>query len=184
MPRQWIYAEIASLQDNSQNLSSSQRKSYTRYTIASPRSNQIVAGNQLLGDNKPPKGDITLQRETTKEILSTGNVQEGFINTWYTLGANWQDDGAVTNMSIEKDGKVIAQKTGFNQTGSIALTGLFFTGESSQTYIFKANDANGNPAKQQVKLSISIPKIDIVNINQRDKDTAEIVVKIQHDIDE
>jgi hypothetical protein len=87
-------------------------------------------------------------------------------------------------MSIEKNGKLIFQKTGTNSTGSIAINGLFFTGATKEKYIFTAKDANNNIAKEEVVLQIQIPKIEIIKINQKDKETSEIIAKIQNDIDE
>lgn len=178
MPRQRIYAQIATLQDTST------QKSYALYSIASPRSNQIVAGNQILGDTKPPEGEIVLHRDSTNETISTGNMHQWYINTRYTLSAQWTDNVAVQNMSIEKNGTVIFQRTGTQQTWTISIPWLFFTGTTREKYIFKAIDANKNIAKEEVTINISIPKVEIVQINQKDKETSEIIAKIQNDIDE
>ena len=76
LPRQRQYAQIATLINNPDGLSSSQKDNFSLYIPASPRSNQIVAGNQLLGDIEPPQGTFTLERILTNEIISTGNEHE------------------------------------------------------------------------------------------------------------
>jgi hypothetical protein len=105
MPRSRSYAQVAALQQKT-----------NIYTTASPRSNQIVAGNQTLGDAQPPSAEITLHRVQTNEDISTGNTHEGFINTSYALNVLRTDNVAVTAMNLEKDGQLIAVKTGTAST--------------------------------------------------------------------
>lgn len=50
MPRKRLYAQIGSLDQDPSQLTIAQRKSFALYVQGSPWSNQIVAGNQLLGD--------------------------------------------------------------------------------------------------------------------------------------
>ena len=68
IPRKWQYAEISAL-----------RLDGDQYVVASPWSNQIVAGRQVLGDNRPPVADISLWRPATQETVSSGNTHKGFV---------------------------------------------------------------------------------------------------------
>jgi hypothetical protein len=45
-------------------------------------------------------------------------------------------------------------------------------------------DANGNIGQEEVNLNITIPKIEVTAVNQLDKNTAEIIASIEHDLDE
>jgi hypothetical protein len=61
---------------------------------------------------------------------------------------------------------------------------MFFTGTDKQTYVFIASDANGNLSKETVNLNINIPKIEITDVHQIDSGNAEIIAKIEQDLDE
>jgi hypothetical protein len=50
LPRKRLYTNIATLTNTSEDLSSSQRQTFTLYKKTSPRSNQTVAGMQNIGD--------------------------------------------------------------------------------------------------------------------------------------
>jgi hypothetical protein len=45
-------------------------------------------------------------------------------------------------------------------------------------------DANGNVGREVVNLDIAVPKITIDSVNQLDKNTAEVIASIEHDLDE
>jgi hypothetical protein len=45
-------------------------------------------------------------------------------------------------------------------------------------------DANGNIDRQEVNLAIDIPKIEVTSVNQLDKNTAQIIANLEHDLDE
>jgi len=48
LPRKWLYTNIATLTNTSKELSKKQQEVLTLYTKTSPRSNQTVAGMQIL----------------------------------------------------------------------------------------------------------------------------------------
>lgn len=98
-----MYTNLATLTISQDELSSSQKNSFTLYKKTSPRSNQTVAGMQNLGDVTAPVGEITLWRNATSETISTGTTHEGYINTMYTLKSTWTDDVVVAKMIIQKD---------------------------------------------------------------------------------
>jgi hypothetical protein len=100
LPRKRAYAQIAALQQKT-----------NIFTTSSPWSNQIVAGNQILGDALPPVAQITLHRIQTNEDVGTGNTLQGYINTTYALNVARTDNVTVTKMNIEKDGQLIGVKT-------------------------------------------------------------------------
>ena len=87
-------------------------------------------------------------------------------------------------MSIEQNGQTIGIVTGSAQTGMISITPLFFTGATQQTFTFRAEDANNNIGKEVVNLTIDVPQITISTVDQIDKNTAEVIATLQHDMDE
>jgi hypothetical protein len=103
LPRKRLYTNLATLTISQDELSNSQRDSFTLYKKTSPRSNQTVAGMQNLGDVTAPVGEISLWRNATSETISTGTTHEGYINTTYTLKSTRTDDVIVAKMIIQKD---------------------------------------------------------------------------------
>jgi hypothetical protein len=146
----------------------------------SPRSNQIVAGTQILADTQGPQGIFSLYRPSTTTVVATGEQLEGYIATRYNIQANWKDNLQVASSRIEQNGKIIA----INDTGSIQLSGLFFTGDTTQNYIFAASDFNNNITRKTITLQIKSPDIDISHANQTATNTSSITAILSHDIDE
>lgn len=184
VPSKWMYAEIASLRQDQSQLSNAQRKSLSLFVQWSPRSNQIVAGKQILADTEWPIGDIILQRVLTNEVIGTGNTQQWWINTNYTLRGNRQDKVAVTHMTIEHKWITIYSKTWTSITGSIEIPNLFFTGATQDEYVFKAIDANNNISKEVVNFTIKIPDISITEVKKIDEQNAQIIALLENDLDE
>ena len=122
LPRKWLYTSIATLRNTPENLSSSQRQTFTLYKKSSSRSNQTVAGMQNIGDTESPVGEITLWRDKTNETISTGVAHEGYINTNYTLKSIWTDNVIVSKMIIQQDGITKAEINNQSQTGTINLS--------------------------------------------------------------
>jgi hypothetical protein len=118
LERKWLYTSIATLSITQEDLNKNQQKTLTLYKKTSPRSNQTVAGMQIIGDTTSPVGEIVLWRNKTNEAISTGSTHEGYINTNYTLKAIWKDNVVVSKMIIQKDGKTI-EKNNTSQTGTI-----------------------------------------------------------------
>ncbi len=184
LPRKWLYTSIATLTSTPEELSNTQRKNITFYKKSSPRSNQTVAGMQNLGDTTAPVGDIILSRDLTKEIISTGIVHEWYINTTYTLTAKRTDNVVVSKMIIQKDGKIIGEKTNQFQTGTIDMKWLFFSWPTQQHIDFIAIDQNNNITKQTITVNINTPNIEIIDLKKSGKNTADIIAKISNDLDE
>ncbi len=184
LPREWIYINIAGLSITQDELTARQRETLTLYKKSTPRSNQTVAGMQNLGDMNPPLGNIILRRDKTNTEVSSGVTHEGYINTHYTLKSIWTDNVAVKKMIVQKDGKTIAEKDNYSQTGTIDITGLFYTGTVQENYTFIALDQNGNVAKEIVTLEIKIPEIEVIDLKKSGKETADIIAQISNDMDE
>lgn len=119
LPRERLYSNIAALTITQEELTSSQRESFTLYKKSSPRSNQTVAGVQNLGDTTAPIGDIVLRRDTMNAPVSTGVAHEGYINTQYTLKSIRTDNVIVSRMEIRKDGQMLTGLDNQSQTGRI-----------------------------------------------------------------
>jgi len=52
------------------------------------------------------------------------------------------------------------------------------------TYTFKAVDPNNNISKEVVNFTIQIPEISIVDVKKIDDQNAEIIAKLENDLDE
>ncbi len=177
LPRKRIYTSLATL-------TAAGSPSQIVYKKTSPRSNQTVAGMQNLWDNRPPMGEMALQRNMTKEIISTWLDHEWYINTSYTLKWIWTDDVIVARMIIQKDGQTIIDQDNASPSGTIALWWLFFTWASKQSYDFIAIDQNDNITKEKVTLTIKVPGIEVIDVKKSWPTTAEIIAKISNDLDE
>jgi len=177
MPRAWVYPRIATMKQT-------QTRNNIEYVVDSPWSNQLVAWRQLLADIMWPEPEITLHRILADEIISTGINHEGYVSTYYTLQSFWEDNVAVDYMWIEKDGVVLSSWDALMKTWLISLTGLFFTWSEILDYRFGAVDFDGNMEIQDVQVSIKIPGISILSIDQLSEDTANVIAEIDHDMDE
>ncbi len=184
LPREWLYTSIASLIINQDDLTSSQQKRFTLYKKASPRSNQTVAGMQNLGDITAPTGEIMLRRNLMNKAISTGIIHEGVINTNYTLKSIRTDEVTVKKMIIQQDWITKLEKENDSQTGTLDLWWLFFTGTNEQTFDFIAIDQNNNITKETVRLTITIPEIEIIDLQKSGEETADIIAQITNDMDE
>ncbi|MDR2415345.1 MAG: hypothetical protein LBD75_01710, partial [Candidatus Peribacteria bacterium] len=101
------YARISTLRN--------ENKNNTLY-ISAPRSNQLVAGKQILGDDQGPQGQATLYRINTKEYVSTGEVLEGVVGTHYQLIIHRKDNVALATMQQEANGEILQTIETTNQT--------------------------------------------------------------------
>ncbi|MDR0607403.1 MAG: hypothetical protein LBG52_03435 [Candidatus Peribacteria bacterium] len=153
-------------------------------TINSPRSNQLVAGRQIIGDDQGPEGTATLYRPTTQEIVNEGDALEGVIGTHYNLVINRADNVLLTNMDIKYKGQTLTTTELQAQTGTIAIENLFFTGATSQQYQISATDHFGNTTTKAITLTISIPDITITNVEKTTDTQAVITAELSQDIDE
>ncbi|MDR0283211.1 MAG: hypothetical protein LBI53_08255 [Candidatus Peribacteria bacterium] len=98
------------------------RKEEDTLKISAPRSNQIVAGRQILGDDQGPEGTAKLKRlKTNNEIVSEGDGLEGFVGTYYTIEVEREDNVELASMQIEYNGIIIKEEKVKGLTGSIAI---------------------------------------------------------------
>jgi hypothetical protein len=167
------YARIATLTDNENTLN-----------ITSPRSNQIVAGRQLLADDVPPEGVANLYRPNTKEIVSSGDILEGYVGTHYNIFIDREDNVAMARMKTEINGQIIKNLTTTKQKDRITIDRLFFSEAGSYSYRSYGIDQNGNETVKQITLNIKIPDITITNIEKNSETQATITAELSHDIDE
>ncbi len=179
LPRNREYTKIATLKLENQIL-----------FINSPRSNQTVGGIQILWDNKWPQATVTLYRPLIKQTIWTWENLKWFVGTNYTLNATREDNVAVSKMRIEKDDQIIKTITWINKTWFINIKGLFFTWETQERYIFRAEDFNNNIEKQDVVLDIQTPKLVITDIQKLTDpiwsitNPITITTQLESDIDE
>jgi len=177
IPRNWLYAEIATL-----NISDITNDKF--YERNSPWSNQIVAWRQIMWDIIGPEPEITLHRIMTNEVLSTWTEHNWYVSTNYSLHAFWKDNIAMDHMWIQYGDDILVSGDSLLSTWIIELTWLFYTGKTNEKYVFAANDINWNTSYEEINLHIDMPNIEIVNINQLSENSANIIAKIEHDMDE
>jgi hypothetical protein len=152
--------------------------------VNSPRSNQLVAGRQIIGDDQGPEGTATLYRPTTKETISQGDALEGFVGTHYNLVMNWTDNVLLTKMDVKYKGETLKTIDLQAQTGTITIENLFFTGATSQQYQFSATDHFGNTTTKDITLTIALPAVTITNIEKITDTQAVITAELSQDLDE
>jgi len=184
LPREWLYINIAALTIRQDELTNSQKKSFTLYKKTSPRSNQTVAGMQNIWDVSAPVGDIVLRRNKTSQVVSTGVVHEWYVNTSYTLKSTRKDDVVVKKMIIQQEGITLLETGNDTQIGTLDLGWLFFTWTTQQSFDFIAIDQNNNITKETVSLNIKIPDIEVIDMKKSWETTADIIAKISNDMDE
>lgn len=167
------YVRIATLKKDSETL-----------LISSPRSNQLVAGRQILGDNQWPEGNASLYRIQTKEEVSSWTNLEGYVGTYYNLIMEGIDNVALKKLEIEQNNTIIAEKETNQTKDTISLENLFFTGTQVQKYILHTTDRQGTSNSHEITLNIKVPEIAITNIEQLSETWASIHAEISQDIDE
>lgn len=170
LPKKRQYAQIATLKKTDD----------TSLEKNSPRSNQIVAGTQIIGDDIPPFPEITLIRPKIGETISTGKIHQGYVSTYYTFDATRTDNVAVAQVWIEADNQIIKQQRG----NRIQLENLYFTENTTAEYTFGAADFEGNITREKVTLNIDIPNISIARIDRINDGLGTITARLSHDVDE
>lgn len=73
-----------------------------RYTLGAPWSNQVVAGQQILSDDRAPQGQAQLYRPSTTSVVSSGVELYGYVGTYYDLQTQWADDTLITESWIDR----------------------------------------------------------------------------------
>jgi len=174
LSRHWKYAQVSTLYDRG-------NENVSIYERASPWSNQIVVGTQLLDDAVWPVPTVEFVRVQTDEIISTGTEHAWYVSTDYRLDITREDNVAVAYNWIEdNEGNIIATYTGDVAT----IDGLFFTGAVSQVITIGAMDYNDNFNRTTISLSIAIPTIEIDSVYREWEDAGSIVATISNDMDE
>jgi hypothetical protein len=160
------------------------RNENNSFLISSPRSNQIVAGKQVLGDDQGPQGEAHLLRIQTQESVSSGDSLEGFVGTQYSVIIDREDNVALAHIEAEVEGTIVKSLETTKKAESISIDNLFFTGATTQRYLFRATDQEGNSTTKEVTLTISIPNITITSIEKNTETTATITAELSQDVDE
>ena len=186
IPRTRQYAQITTLTKHQEKLPASQRERLWLYEITSTRSNQIVAGRQLIGDSIGPVWEFTRYRPQIDEVVRTGDTFEWFVSTHYIIKANRKDNVAVQTMRIEKDDEIIAFESGSAETWFIQLQSwLFYTGETEENRYFGAQDFNGNTTREQINLTVKIPELNIIDTtNNPGDESTQVIAELSNDLDE
>lgn len=171
--RKWQYAKIASLKQERNTL-----------VLASPWSHQLVAGRQLLADDQGPEIEASLLRPSVSQVVSSGDVLEGFVGTWYTLVIKARDRVALADLQLSQKGKELKAFHGLSSpTASLRLPQLFFTGVQQQEYQVKAVDHAGNVSLKTIKLHIDVPELSLVSVEKLSDEKARITAELSQDID-
>lgn len=170
------YARVTTLIKDSEN-------NYLK--IASPRSNQVVAGKQILWDEKGPEPKIQLIREKKEwdnAIVAEWDVLEGLVGTYYSLKITWEDNVQVKEITLETPLQSFKKEINA-QSWSFLLNWLFFTGADTLQYYTTAIDSMGNTTEQNISLYITVPEVEIESIDTTEKWWI-ITATLSNDIDE
>ena len=174
LSRNWKYAQVSTLYDRG-------NESVSIYERASPWSNQIVVGTQLLADTVWPVPTVEFVRVQTDEVISTGTDHAWYVSTDYRLDVTREDNVAVAYNWIEdSQGNILDTYTG----ASTSIDGLFFTGIMSEVITIGAMDYNDNFNRTTITVSIDIPTIEIDNAYREGENAGSIVASISNDMDE
>lgn len=155
VPRERSYLQIASL-----------KLTDDTYHIASPWSNQLLWGRQILGDTEPPKPHISLIRKTKNTIADQGTDINWYVGTYYDLRIEREDNVLIKDTNIKQDNKILTSKIINAQKWDILLKNLFFTSPQTLNYEVSATDSEGNEVIEQISLTIETPLISIENISR------------------
>ena len=154
-PRKWQYLQLTSLRNENR-----------VYQKNAPRSNQIVAGRQVIWDNQPPTAKVKLIRKRKSAIEDEGLDLQWYIWSYYDLEITRTDDTLITTAYIQENKKQIMKKAINASEGTLTLKDLFFTKEQTKHYTVSAKDSEGNEKIESISLNIKIPEITIENIQQ------------------
>lgn len=100
LPRERNYLQIAQL-----------KRSGNQYKVASPWSNQVLGGRQILGDTKPPKANVSLIRKTKHSLADIGFELNGYVGSYYDLKVDWEDNILVHTAHIKENDETLTEKT-------------------------------------------------------------------------
>lgn len=162
LEQEWQYIKVSPL-TNKKDLSDLNMNNSNNniYTLSSPWSNQITAWTQIWADQEWPSLDLKLIRSKTWEIKAEGYNLDGYINTDYMLVWQWTDNWKVMSNWINYDDNKILEAEWWD----VNLSNVYYKDETTEYYEFVAIDQAWNISKQKVQLNISIPSIDVSNID-------------------
>lgn len=154
IPKSWYYTRIASIAPKW----SSQ---VPIYTLSSPWSHHVVAGQQIIADEQGPEPTVQLHRILKNTISDSGLSPNGFVNTHYNILINREDpNGVGKNRVSNESGQLIS-----SQSGSAAIiSGLYFEFPTTRNFTIWATDTNGNISKENIHLTINVPTISLDDI--------------------
>lgn len=173
LSRKWKYAQVAALYNRG-------NENTMIFERSSPRSNQIVAGMQLIDDTIWPQPTIDFIRTATDTVISSGTFHEWYVSTDYVLDIERTDNVAVAYNWIEDEsGNIIQTYTG----DATSITWLFFTGIINQVITIGAVDYNNNFTRTPVTISIDIPTLAIDAVYTTWSNSGSIIASMNTDID-
>jgi len=172
MPRRRYYSEIITLS----NIWTDEAPVYFKQ---SPRSNQVLGGQQIIADEEPPIPEISLYRVETDEVVDEGNALNGYISTTYDLVIEWEDNVEVAANMLIQSWEILAVNSG----ATTVLSWLYFEQIISEEYTIAAVDVNDNDASDEFTLDISIPNLAIIDV-QDVPGWKDIITELDQDLDD
>ena len=154
IPRSRFYTRIASIETNWD-------IEKPIYTISSPRSHHVVAGKQIIADEKGPEPEVELQRVITNTIVDSWLSPQWLVNTRYNIIIKREDPNWIIENRIETTTwGIISQLSWWTNI----LSWLYFNQNTIKNYLIWARDTNNNITKEQINLTINVPTISIDDI--------------------
>lgn len=173
--REWKYTRITTLIKD-------ETDGYLK--IASPRSNQMVAGRQILWDDKGPSAIINLIRSSKNEVVWTGEELDANVGTHYDLKITWEDNVALKHLSLaDENGQILSSLDTDEKQATLLTTGFFFTELNTISFQAKASDHFDNETELTINIEVNAPEIEITNIEQWELGWI-ITAELSEDIDE
>lgn len=172
--RKWYYSRIASLSLNKDT-----------YNITSPRSNQVVAWRQIVWDDLPPLWDATLIRKFDQEIASEGDHLDWYIWTRYILRVNWDDNVALSHISISKDWKLLSEKSTSKAKDYVDFDITIQTNPWKEVFTSVWVDQFGNVTEKNIIVEYFVPEIAITDVvKNSDWESLSVIAELSQDIDQ
>ena len=172
--RKWYYARIATL--NLEN---------NIYKITSPWSNQVVAWKQIVWDDLSPEWNAVLFRPSINQVVSEWDYLDWFVWTKYKLTVNWEDNVALSYISLLKDGKILDEKYTSNSGDSVTTNIGVHTKSETEKYSTVWMDQFGNKTEKIIIIDYSIPEINITEVSKNsDWKTIAVKANLSQDIDQ
>ena len=172
--RKWYYARVAAL-----NLDGD------TFYVTSPWSNQVVAWKQIVWDDLSPEWSAVLFRPSVNEVVSEWDYLDWFVWTKYKLTVNWEDNVALSYISLLKDGKVLDEKYTSNVNDLVSTDIGIHTKMGNERFSTIWIDQFGNKTEKTIIIDYSIPEVSITDVSKNsDWKTVSITAKLSQDIDQ